>query len=384
MRRRRIGLAIAAIVLAAGAWALAPTIESAAFVLDLAGRTGGVRRILPVRQRPVTWHDLTVPTRHGSVAARRYEPDGGSDQGILVFPGVHAGGVDEPRLSTFARRLASTGVRVVTVPLPDLREFRVTPRSTDMIEDAAVWMTADRSLAPTGRISLGGISFAGGLSLVAAGRPSLAGKLDLVVSIGGHGDLPRVLTYVCSGRLPDGRAPHDYGVAVIFLTAAHLVVPAPQVEPVRRAVLHYLRSASFSGSDQAAAARELDAAKTLRDSLPEPGRTYAGWTIDRNVAALGAVLLPWVEAIGSDPALSPDRSPPSQAPVFLLHGADDNVIPTDETRLVAGRLAAQGRVRVRSLVTPLLSHADITPDAPASDVWKLIAFWREVLQTAKH
>ena len=77
MRRRPIALAIIAIVLAGLAWAAAPTIESAAFVLDLAGRTGGVRRLLPVRTRSVTWHDVSVPTRHGAI------PDGAMSFGTI-------------------------------------------------------------------------------------------------------------------------------------------------------------------------------------------------------------------------------------------------------------------------------------------------------------
>ena len=44
-----------------------------------------------------------------------------------------------------------------------------------------------------------GISFSGGLSIVAAGRPSLANRVAYVFSFGGHDDLPRVLRYLCTG-----------------------------------------------------------------------------------------------------------------------------------------------------------------------------------------
>ena len=53
---------------------------------------------------------------------------------------------------------------------------------------------------------------------------------------------------------------------------------------------------------------------------------------DRDVAALGPKLLPYVDALGSDPALSPDRSPATHAPVFLLHGVDENVIRRPKRR----------------------------------------------------
>ena len=76
-----------------------------------------------------------------------------------------------------------------------------------------------------------GISFAGGLSIVAAGRPSLANKVALVLSLGGHGELPRTMRYLCTGIEPDGqqRPPHDYGVVIILLGVADRVVPPDQV-----------------------------------------------------------------------------------------------------------------------------------------------------------
>ena len=52
-----------------------------------------------------------------------------------------------------------------------------------------------------------GISFAGGLSIVAAGRPALRDHVAVVLSLGGHGDLPRTLRYLCTGIQADGNAP---------------------------------------------------------------------------------------------------------------------------------------------------------------------------------
>ena len=126
----------------------APYVRSAAFILDLSGTGGWARRLMPVRVRPVTTRDVQVPTRYGDEAARVYEPAGGSTRSLIVFPGVHAGGIDEPRLVAFSRRLASTGANVLSMPLPDLREFRITPQSTDVIEDATLWLAANRALAP--------------------------------------------------------------------------------------------------------------------------------------------------------------------------------------------------------------------------------------------
>ena len=371
------------IVLGTAALVIQPYVTSAAFILDLSGSTLWIRRILPVRLRAVTTRDFEIPTRHGPVAVRLYTPDESLRPPVIVMPGIHAGGVNEPRLDAFARRLATTGTTVLSLPLPDLRLFHVSPRSTDVIEDAALWMTADKTLAPSGRIGLVGVSFAGGLSLVAAGRPSLRDKLGVVVSLGGHADLPRTMTYLCTGRLPDGsiRPPHDYGVAIILMGMIDRLVPADQVEPLRRGVLAFLNASSLDASEPGRVAHLFDEARAAADGLPEPSHGLMQLVMARDAAALGPKLLPYIEAAGGAPALSPDRSPATSARVFLLHGADDNIIPSSETPLNAEYLERQGNSGVRWLLTPLLTHANVKTNVPIGDAWRLISFWKELLAT---
>src|SRR5207244_7809860 len=105
------------------------------------------------------------------------------------------------------------------VELPDLSRYQITTRTTDMIEDAAGWAAARPEYrGRDGRIGLLGISFGGGLSIVAAARPAIRDHLAFVMAFGGHADLPRTLTYLCTGVQPDGaiRPPHDYGLAIVL------------------------------------------------------------------------------------------------------------------------------------------------------------------------
>ena len=56
------------------------------------------------------------------------------------------------------------GHPVLTVELPDLTHYQITPRTTDMIEDAAAWMMQRAEYAgEDGRVGMMGISFGGGL-----------------------------------------------------------------------------------------------------------------------------------------------------------------------------------------------------------------------------
>jgi dienelactone hydrolase len=355
-------------------------VRAAAFVARAAGMDGVARAAAEWHTSPIAERSLTVPWREGRLQARWYTPNRREHAPIVLVPGVHASGIEEPRLVGFARDLASVGHPVLTVQLEDLMRYAITPRSTDMIEDAAGWLLRQPDLAPDGRIGLMGISFAGGLSLVAAGRPSLRGRVIFVMSFGGHGDLPRTLRYLCTGIEPDGtrRPPHDYGVAVILLGVAARVVPQEQVPPLRQAVLTFLEASRLDMVDKARSQAEFERARALEGTLPDPSRTIMGYVNRRDVAHLGPLLLPHVGILGGDPALSPSRSEPPSAEVYLLHGADDNVIPASESVLLARELRERG-VQVRQLATPLITHAEVDREASAGEVWQLVRFWGQLL-----
>jgi dienelactone hydrolase len=231
-----------------------------------------------------------------------------------------------------------------------------------------------------GRIGMIGISFSGGLSIVAAARPAIRNGVAFVMAFGGHADLPRTLKYLCTGIQPDGasRPPHDYGLAIVLLSGADRVVPPDQVQPLRVAILSFLEASRLAMIDQAKALAEVNHSKELEKGLAEPARTYMGYVINRDVAHLGPILLPHVAELGGDAALSPARSPFPAVPVFLLHGTDDNVVPAIESTLLARDLAARG-VPVHVLLTPLITHAEVDKSSTAAAVWRLIHFWSKML-----
>ena len=67
------------------------------------------------------------------------------------------------------------------------------------------------------------------------------------------------------------------------------------------------------------------------------------------------------------------------APVYLLHGDGDTVIPTAESALLGEHLRRQGAT-VHVLLSGLITHAEVDKSAAAAETWKLIRFWRSVLE----
>ena len=377
---RRVVVIVAALAGLAVAGLSRPYVRGAAFVVKAAGMQGIARKVASWNTVAVTETDQTIPWRQGTLRGRAYTPASGRGRAILLVPGVHAAGIDEPRLVGFARDIAATGHRVVTAQLDDLAHYTITTRTTDMIEDAALFVSATAERGQPGPIGIVGISFGGGLSVVAAGRASLQRRVAFVMAFGGHADLPRTLTYLCTGIQPDGavRPPHDYGLAIVLLSGADRVVPAAQVDPLRAAILAFLEASRLDMVDKPKAAVEFAKAKALEAGLDEPARTYMNYVNARDVVHLGPVLLPHVEALGAAPALSPTRSPFPQVPVYLLHGTEDNVVPAVESTLLARDLAARG-VPVHVLLTPLITHAEVDRGSTMAAVWRLIHFWSKML-----
>jgi dienelactone hydrolase len=383
MMTRRLALAGAALIaVALLAAAGRRDLHGLALVVRAANVQGLARRLADIDTVRVQDRLVTIPDPAGPMRARVYAPVGTARQTVLLVSGLHPTGIDEPRLVALARTLAEANVIVVTPDIPELSRFEVTPVVTDRIEAAALWLAARSGLAPTGRIGLMGVSFSGGLAVVAAGRPSLRDRLLYVFSLGGHDDLRRVLEYLCSGRERDGVAqllppPHDYGVAVVLLNVAERLVPPDQLEPLRAAVRRFLWASYLDRIDPPRARDEFTALRGVARALPEPAATLLRYVNDRDVAHLGPLLQPYVGLYADQPALSPARSPAPSVPVFLLHGRDDNVIPASESRYLADRL--RGRVPVRLLVTDLLSHVDTDQPAGIASVLALARFWGALL-----
>jgi len=355
-----------------------PYAHGLSFVVRAADMQGVWRYAADLDAGSIREQELYIPTAAGTLRARAYEPARNIRRTALLVGGLHAGGGDEPRLVAFARQLAASGVAVVTPAIPELAQFTITPALTDAIERAAAWLAADRRWAPDGRIGMMGVSFSGGLSLVAAGRPSLRGRVAYVFSFGGHGDLPRVLRYIATGVARDRvRPPHDYGVAVVLLGIADRMVPADQVETLRDAVRRFLRASYLNRMDRPQAEREFAALRAIARQLPEPSKTLLQYVNERDATHLGERLLPHIGFYGNAAALSVSRSPKPTAPVFLLHGIEDNVIPAEESVSLADDL--RGDAPVRLLLTDLVSHAEADQPAHVRDVLELAAFWGDLL-----
>jgi pimeloyl-ACP methyl ester carboxylesterase len=397
IRLLAVGVAVVGLAIVAR-----PFLHGLSFVVRAVEMQGTVRRVADFDATAIREREVPIQMPGGSLRARIYEPDGRSTRTVLLVGGLHASGIDEAGLVHIARLLASRRLTVVTPDIPELSRFDVSPALTAAIEQAALSVASDPGLAPDHRIALFGLSFSGGFSIVAAGRPALADRISHVFALGAHDDLPRVMKYLCTGQepFPPGqariainaagagsaastgpftRAPDAYGLAVMLLAAADRVVPAAQAEPLRDAVREYLRSSETeAAADKPRGSGDIDEALKVRISrLAEPSKTLMRYVLDRDVVHLGARLLPFVNGLTSAPALSVSKSPKPAVPVFLLHGVDDNIIPSVESEYLAEDL--RGRAPVRVLVSGAVAQFEAATPIKFGDTMQLASFWGDLL-----
>jgi pimeloyl-ACP methyl ester carboxylesterase len=373
-----------------------PRLSALAFIVRVAKQQGTLARLAwlaagKVERGPI----VAVGTRHGPVPTRLFRPARPARRTTLLVPGVHMDGIEEERLVGLATELAASGLQVLTVAPPDLTRYRVTPHTVDELEDVAAWAAGQTTLAPDGKVGITAFSFSGALALVAASRPSIRERIAFAFSFGGYADLPRVLRYLCGattdplpspseaqalvsgGEFIHVPRPHDYGGVVALLNLADRLVPPAQVPPLQEAITEFLRASSMDRLDSARAQEVFAHARQLGEQLAEPAHSLMKDVSDRDVDKLGEALRPVLSGLELPAALSPDRSPAPAAPVFLLHGADDSVVPASELVWLVREL--QGKTRVRAFASRLVTHAEVNRGAALSEIWQLADFWRDLM-----
>ena len=341
-----------------------------------------------VSNQPVPWytHHFTVPvsTRdftfaiespagEQTVRARLYTPqDQPNAPALVLFHGVHHMGIDEPRMVGFAAAMASCGLRVLTPELPDIKDYHISKDSVRTIGESVRWF-ANQTGGPVGVM---GLSFSGGLALVAAADPLYHPEFKFILAVGAQDSMERVTQYYRTGAdvRPDGTTEvlpaHEYGPLVIEYEYLEDFLPSQDLGPVRavlRAHLYEDKEAEAQALSKVTDAQKRQALELMDPSSPETRARIAA-VIARHTAEMEG--------------LSPrGRLKRLRTPVYLLHGEADNVIPSAETLWMASELPREDLKEM--LISPILSHVDMDDTKPSlMDQWRLVHFFALVMRAA--
>jgi pimeloyl-ACP methyl ester carboxylesterase len=321
----------------------------------------------------VETQDLSLSTPQGPVRARLYRPRGvARPQGMVLVHGIHHLGIDEPRLMNFARAGASNGFAVLTPEVAALADYHVDDASISTIGESAIWLHKRLATAP---VTVVAVSFAGGLSLLAARDPRYAPHMRSMVLMGAYDSLERVMHFLATSQaeLPDGHlepyTAHDYGAAVFVYAQLPQFFDAGDLPVAHEALRDWLWE------------RPTDA-QALLPKLSPAGRTTMELLLAREIDKLRPKLLEVVQQ--DEPgfaALSPEgKLGALHVPVFVLHGATDDIIPSTES-LWLEREIPKPYLR-DALITPAFSHVDPDKHAIWKDQLRLVEFLAGVLRAA--
>jgi pimeloyl-ACP methyl ester carboxylesterase len=378
---RKKSLAVLAVgvlvVLCAVAWPFVKAHLQAVAVLRLVSGQQVPWVVSKLVAEPVRTEDVGFSTANGVVRGRIYRPAGGSGRsdapGLVVLHGVHHLGMNEPRLVGFASAMASCGLRVLTPELPGIADYHVDKSSVGVIGESARWFAG----VTGGPVGVLGLSFSGGLALVAAGEPEYRPDFKFVFAVGSQDRMDHVASYYLTGRemRPDGTTerltPHEYGALVLEYEHLEDFVPAEDeaaIRPVLREHLYEDRAAEAL-AEAGLSARQRAEARALMDSNSAATR--------ERLAAANLKHIEEMQGLSPHGVLRTMRTP-----VYLLHGEADNIIPAAETLWMASELPKGSLQEV--LVSPVLSHLDLDGAKPdVWDQWRLVHFFALVMDAAE-
>jgi pimeloyl-ACP methyl ester carboxylesterase len=323
---------------------------------------------------PVDVHNTNFDFRDHALPARVYLPRGvGFAPGIVLVHGLHEGGIDEPRLVRSARALAASGFFVMTPLVPALVDYRVEAESVDVIGAAIESFAHDLNVPRVGVLA---ISFSGGLALLAASDQQYAPYVAWVASVGGYYDLAHVLRFFATGEAvePNGAvdhlSPHEYGPLIVIYDSADDFF-SPHDAPLARQSIKLLLTGNGKGSEAAT------------QQMTPAGQSVMQELYHKNRAALAPAILAEIdkrrEQIAAASASGHLRF--LRAPVLLLHGSDDDVIPPTEL-LWLKRDIPEGEL-VTALVSKAIGHVEMGGEPSLRDQLAIVDWMAEMIRVAR-
>jgi len=293
---------------------------------------------------------IAFSTPQGSIRAKVYTPiNVQHPPAVVAVPGLHRLGIEEPRLINFAESMAETGVEVLTPQVDALADYRVEPQSIDVIGRSAQELAQRTGVKQVGVL---GLSFAGGLSLMAAADPKYADQISFVVAVGAQDDVERVEHYLVEGHTqwPDGRTlttpPHEYGLLIVVYSHPEDFFPTQDVETARNSLRLLLHE-------------DVDAAKHEAEKLSPQSRELMNAVFQHERDGLRTKLLTDLDKHTAEAvAVSPHNHLQGlKAKVLLVHGEGDDVIPPSETEWLA-RDIPKGQLQ-EALISRAISHVSL-------------------------
>jgi pimeloyl-ACP methyl ester carboxylesterase len=266
---------------------------------------------------------------------------------IVLAAGLSEQGCHHPRLIALSKLLANKGLMVITPDIREFREFDISPKAIDQIR---FWHKQVPSLEGGGKvktIGLAGISFSGTIAILAAAKPEIRDNVGFIVSIGPYSSLIRCTRgWFAAGPITvsgDHYPTRFYAKWIVMRSALNMIKAERDRAFIDGALKDLLlqKKVPLAPADLTPEAARWYALAIMRENQSDPELSQ---DIERYL----------VEHVY--PQLNPENAVKTlRCPVFLIHGAYDDLIPPEESIELHHRL-----FRSYLMISPFLTHTHPT------------------------
>lgn len=278
---------------------------------------------------------------------------------VLLVPGLHYLGAQDPRLDRLARVLATAGYLVLSPLLPSYLGLRVVPSVLDEVE-AALDALLDHPLRPRDKApGAMSISFGSMPTLrLAARRPD---ALASVLVFGGFADFRRTLRFALRGEGERANDPLNAPAVVTnllpFFGPEQGLVDDVARDALREALLEFCRR-TWGRPAMKVERAYVPVALEIAQPLAAPLRPFflQSCRVEPGIEPLVEAALvragshfDWIDPRGAFASIA--------RPVTLVHGVSDDVIPFEESEALRTALAPHTEVTLH--LTGLYGHTHV-------------------------
>lgn len=301
-----------------------------------------VLRLLWYFQRDVSRRKTFRGTlRRSNLVLDHYER-GGRVVGTLIFiHGMSALGREDPRVVHLAGALADAGYRVLIPDFPSIRALEIRRQQPDEVLAQLETLATDRQLVP-GVFSLMAVSFSGVFALRAACSKRLAPRICGLCLIGGYYDVGAVCSFLIRANRSD-----PYGRLLILRSYYREVEPQSEAfhRVLDRCISENIEQKNAWSADQALDRSDRIEASVYRMLTDPVEREGLEEKVTRAFGEAWRGYRSKLDFVYRD------------TPIFLIHGRNDRLIPSGESKRLARRLAEQ-KIPAYLCITRFLSHGD--------------------------
>jgi len=305
----------------------------------------------------VTREEVSFEGPNGPMRAWILRPEDRTPSGrLFVIHGLHFLGPEDPRLLRFLSAVAASGVEVFAPFIPTLLSLSLDEGSVAETKAALCAATADPSDGPIGLFT---ISFGSILGIRMMVDPDFRAHTEALMVFGGFCDWKDALRYSITDR--DTRAdvvpPDPLNQPAIYMNLVADMESAPEhTHRLHDAWLAYVK-ATWGDPSMRDIARFEPIAQRLSQTLDEEERALflrgCGLAPGALEEVEGALLkassrLDW---LAPQPHLARLR-----CPLYIAHGADDDVVPVRHSEAMAN--AATSCPKVTQAVTGIYGHTE--------------------------